>query len=172
MLKAQDIALAAIRQDDQELLYQWLNEPELVRLLTSYRPIDPNSFSSWFTNIGRDGSILFGIRYLPENKLIGTLHFTAINNIHRSSEIAIKIGDLQHRKKGYGRQALSLAVQFAWEDLNLHRLALTVYHDNEPAIKAYQAVGFELEGRLRRAIHVKGTWKDLLIMSILRPEPC
>ena len=170
MLKGQDIGLAAIRHDDQELLYQWLNDPDLMRLLTPYRPVDSSSFAHWFSNIGRDGSILFGIRQLQNDALIGTLHFTAINNIHRSAEIAIKIGRADHRRRGSGRAARGLAGQFAWEDLNLHRLALTVYHDNEPAIKAYQAVGFELEGRLRRAVHVKGAWKDLLIMSLLRPE--
>ena len=170
MLKGQDIALAAIQKDDQELLYQWLNDPDLMRWLTPYRPIDPASFANWFNNIGRDGTILFGIRYLPENKLIGTLHFTTINNVHRTGEIALKIGNTEYRGKGYGHAALTLAVQFAWDDLNLQRVALTVYHDNEPAIQAYKAAGFELEGRMRRAVHVKGAWKDLLVMSILRPE--
>ena len=168
MLKGQHVVLAAIQNGDQDLLYKWLNDVDLARLLAPYRPIDPTSFNAWFNNIGRDGSILFGIRALEQNNLIGTILFTAINNVHRSGEIAIKIGDLECRGRGYGRAALALAVEFAWKDLNLHRLALTVHHDNEPAIRAYQAAGFEIEGRLRQAVHVAGVWKDLLIMSILR----
>jgi RimJ/RimL family protein N-acetyltransferase len=170
MLQGKKTALAAIRSSDYDLLYKWINDPDLMRWLTPYRPVDPGSFSNWFNNIGRDGSIIFGIRCFPDDRLIGTILFTAINNINRSAEVAIKIGSSEDRGQGYGHEALSLAVQFAWDDLNLNRLALTVYHDNEPAIQAYRAAGFEQEGRLRRAVHVKGAWKDLLIMSILRPD--
>lgn len=169
-MQKNDIALTEIRPNDLEIMYAWENDPETSRLVGIYRPTHRTMFVTWFNNIGQDGSVMFAIRYTPEDKLIGIVHITSINNTHRSASIIIKIGNKEYRGKGYGRTALALVVNFSWADLNLHRLSLTVYHDNEPAIRAYKAVGFQLEGRLRQAIHVNGMRKDLLIMGLLRPD--
>ncbi len=52
--------------------------------------------------------------------------------------------------------------------LNLKRLALTVYSDNERAIRLYEEYGFEREGLLRSDTFRAGQYVDVLTMARLR----
>ena len=61
-------------------------------------------------------------------------------------------------------------VDHAFTSLGLHRVALSVFAFNERAIRAYQRVGFTIEGRAREAIWRDGRWWDELHMSVLEPE--
>ena len=61
-------------------------------------------------------------------------------------------------------------VDHAFGSLGLHRVALTVFAFNERAIRAYQRVGFVIEGRAREAIWRDGRWWDEIHMSILEPD--
>jgi putative acetyltransferase len=54
--------------------------------------------------------------------------------------------------------------------LNLTRLELEVYTDNEPAIRLYEAFGFEREGRLRQHAFSEGRYVASYVMGRLRPQ--
>jgi hypothetical protein len=58
----------------------------------------------------------------------------------------------------------------AFDTLNLHRVALSVFEFNERAIRSYRSCGFTVEGRSREAIWREGRWWDEITMSILEPE--
>ncbi len=52
--------------------------------------------------------------------------------------------------------------------LNLCRLELTVYTDNEPAIKLYRKFAFEVEGTLRKYSFREGVFVDAHMMARIR----
>jgi len=54
--------------------------------------------------------------------------------------------------------------------LNLNRVALRVYEDNERGIRAYEKVGFKREGILRQDIYREGRYWNTFLMAILREE--
>ncbi|MCF5102577.1 GNAT family N-acetyltransferase, partial [Pseudomonas proteolytica] len=70
--------------------------------------------------------------------------------------------------QGVGSQLLGAALEVADNWMNLHRVELTVYVDNEPAQALYRKFGFETEGRLRDYAVRDGVWVDALSMSRLR----
>jgi RimJ/RimL family protein N-acetyltransferase len=59
---------------------------------------------------------------------------------------------------------------FAFGEMNLHRVFLTVYADNQRAIRCYEKCGFRHEGRQREARFSDGRYQDELMMGILREE--
>jgi len=168
MLVGNNVSLTEIRVSDKDKLLAWQNHADLARCLAPYRPIHHGMFNEWFGSIDRGGGILFAIRHVSDDSIIGTINFQTINSIVRSSELSIKIGDPFYRGRGYGKEALQLAVNYAWQDMNLVRLTLSVHHDNNVAYNTYKSVGFVEEGRLRKAAYLLGTWKDLIIMGLLR----
>lgn len=97
------------------------------------------------------------------------MQIAAINPVHRSAEIGIRIGNENNRGQGCGTEALRLALDFCWNDLNLNRVQLTVFEHNARAIGAYRAAGFRKEGRMPRAAFIGGDWVDLIMMAALRP---
>jgi putative acetyltransferase len=71
--------------------------------------------------------------------------------------------------KGVGTALLRAGVELADKWLNLTRLELEVYTDNEAAIRLYERCGFEREGVLRQYALREGRYVDAYLMARLRP---
>ena len=71
--------------------------------------------------------------------------------------------------KGVGSALMRACVDLADNWLNLTRLELEVYTDNEPAIRLYERFGFEREGTLRQHAFREGRYVDSYVMARLRP---
>ncbi len=71
--------------------------------------------------------------------------------------------------QGVGTALMQAAIDMADNWLNLQRLGLTVFCDNEPAVRLYKKCGFEIEGTLRRHSFRAGQYWDVYTMARLRP---
>jgi RimJ/RimL family protein N-acetyltransferase len=170
MLIGAHISIGPIIPADFPSMFCWANDVAAARLNLGYRPVDFNVHKEWCESFGRDQTkVNFAIRKLDEPAIVGLLEIINISLVHRSAEIGIRIGDEANRGRGYGKEALGLALAFCWNHLNLNRAQLIVLRHNERAQRAYRAVGFEQEGLLRNAVFVDGAWADLVVMSALRP---
>jgi RimJ/RimL family protein N-acetyltransferase len=74
------------------------------------------------------------------------------------------------RDRGLGTEATRLIVGHGFERLGLHRISLEVYAFNPRARRAYEKVGFRVEGVLRESFRYNGEWIDATVMSMLAPE--
>ena len=70
--------------------------------------------------------------------------------------------------QGVGTALMQAVVDLADNWLNLQRLELTVFVDNEPAIRLYQRFGFKVEGRLVHYGYRAGEFVDVYTMARLR----
>lgn len=171
MQRLRDIALVPVERDDLPLLFNWINDRDLVVLSAPYRPIDGPRHEAWFESmLKRDDVHLFGIRHLDSGRLIGSCQLLGVHPIHRHAELQVRIGEAAARGHGYGTQALELLVRFGFVDLHLHRISLHVFADNAVAIRTYEKVGFRREGVLRDAAYVDGRYVDVVIMGILKTD--
>lgn len=112
----------------------------------------------------------FAIRTLDTHELVGTCAPKDLNWQAHHCLLWIGIGDPIHRGKGYGTDATRILLRFIFRELNMQRVALEVAAFNAPARRAYEKVGFQLEGTLRRFMFRDGRYWDLYIMAILREE--
>jgi RimJ/RimL family protein N-acetyltransferase len=171
MLRSERIILAPLSKADLPLLFGWINDRKEVLLNAPYAPVHESRHHEWFEAILNAGDVVvFGMRLLETDKLIGTCQLLRIDRVHRTAELQIRIGDVAERGHGYGTEAVAMLVAFAFKDLNLHRVSLHVFATNERAIHAYEKAGFVREGVLRQAVHVDGRYVDLVVMGILREE--
>lgn len=171
MLKTDKVTLRPLKNEDSATLYDWINHREQVLWNAPYCPVAELSHESWFSRIvNNKDNVIFGIVLNEADKLIGSCQLHSIHPVHRSAELQIRIGEVSERGKGYGTDAVRLLQQFAFEDLNLHRVFLTVKANNIAALKIYEKCGFKHEGVQRRAAFIDGKYHDLVMMSILREE--
>jgi RimJ/RimL family protein N-acetyltransferase len=169
MLIGQKVKLTEVRVEDKAQLHIWINDAELVRLHGTFRPVGMASHDAWFAGIGNDpGHIHLAVRPAASEEIIGLVQLLNVHAVFRSVELTIRIAHKENRGHGAGSEAVSLATEFAFRDLNLQRLYLHVFADNEIAVRAYEKAGLEQEGRLRKAAFVDGRWRDVLVMAILR----
>jgi putative acetyltransferase len=83
------------------------------------------------------------------------------------AEIFMSVHD-DHSGRGIGTALLAALVDAADNWLNIRRLELTVYVDNEPGIRLYKKFGFEIEGTRRADAFRAGKFVDSLMMARLR----
>ena len=61
--------------------------------------------------------------------------------------------------KGFGKRAMQLVVNDMIEEYNCDEIYLTVIHDNEAAIRVYEALGFQATGEVFKAFHDEPVYK-------------
>jgi RimJ/RimL family protein N-acetyltransferase len=176
MLKGERVLLRGLRRDDLLRLWEFNNDTE-VEVAGGGDPPIPQSlerleaeFDENARKGGRD-STFFAIE--AEGRMIGQcalFGFDEFRGVAHRCELGITIGDRDYWGKGYGREAITLLVDYAFTHWNVQRVGLQVLATNERAIRAYQAVGFVQEGRLRRYMWSNGAYVDGVCMSILREE--
>jgi RimJ/RimL family protein N-acetyltransferase len=173
LLQGPRVRLAALVSEDIPTVARWYQDAGFARLFDT-RPAYPRSESglySWLDDYQRsNNSFIFGVRLLDDNALIGMVELEGIMWPHQCGWLSIAIGDPANQGQGYGREAIGLALQFAFQELNLHRVQLTVFAYNARAIALYENVGFQREGVYREHLQRDGKRYDMYLYGILRRE--
>lgn len=165
------ITLRSLTQADLPILRQFVNDPEAMRGSGVYWPIDDLRQENWFQSVSKaHDTVWFGIEMVESAALVGTCCLVGIDWVSRLAELRIRLGDRTAWGQGIGTEATRLLVQYGFVDLNLERIWLRVYASNQRAIHLYEKVGFQHEGRLRRAAYIHGVAEDVLLMGLLREE--
>lgn len=168
MLTGTKICLTELRYEDSEALFTWINDPDTVRFNAPYAPVHEPGHTAWLEKVTKDPSrIVFGIRDLEGQHLVGVVQLIDLHPIHRSAELVIRIGTDTDRGRGLGTEAVKLAIKFGFRHRNLQRIWLRVFADNPRAIRAYEKAGLQREGTLQRACFIDGTWRDEVVMAVL-----
>ncbi|NMB45165.1 MAG: GNAT family N-acetyltransferase [Firmicutes bacterium] len=101
---------------------------------------------------------------------IGDVELDHITWRNGDAELRIRIGEGGYRGKGYGVDAVTTLLAYAFVEMNLSRVYLRVASSNEAAIRCYEKAGFKKEGKLVRShVHEKRQW-EIYLMRILKDE--
>lgn len=102
-------------------------------------------------------------------EVVGHLSLSVYTNprTRYSGHFGIAVRD-DWQGKGIGTELIKACVDLADNRLDLTRLDLQVYVDNEPAISLYKKFGFEIEGTHRRFAFRNGEYVDAHVMARLR----
>jgi L-phenylalanine/L-methionine N-acetyltransferase len=110
-----------------------------------------------------------GIVAVLDGRLVGSADVTHHKGRRsHAGEIGMSVHDEFHGR-GIGAAMMAALIDVADNWLNLKRLELTVYVDNEPAIRLYRKFGFEVEGTRRADAFRHGQYVDSFAMARLRP---
>jgi len=173
ILKGEQVRLTAITKDDLSTFAKWYQDTDFMRQMDAVmaRPKTADSFKKWQEEAQSDENrILFAIRPCKDDTLIGYVEFEGILWNQQTAWLAIGIGDPAHQNKGYGREAMQLTLKFAFHELNLRRVQLTVFAYNERAVALYEKIGFVREGAFREFLHRDGQLYDMYFYGLLRRE--
>ena len=104
-----------------------------------------------------------------DGKLVGQLGLPAAQGARRRhvAGLWMAVHDAW-QGKGVGSALMEAAIELADNWLNLTRLELTVFVDNERAIALYKGLGFEIEGTHRKYAFRDGEFIDTYAMARVR----
>ena len=112
----------------------------------------------------------FNLIACVEEEVVGSLAlFIVEHSLRRRHAAFIGMGvHDQWQNKGVGTKLLEAAIELADDWLNVIRLELTVFTDNEPAVKLYQKFGFKIEGTLEKFAYRAGQYVDAYSMARIK----
>jgi RimJ/RimL family protein N-acetyltransferase len=174
VLEGKLVRLRATEPEDVQAVHYWMNDPEVTEYLTARYP-RATSDDFWLAGASSSGgpNSFAVVRLAIETK--GGEHIGAIN-LHqivpedRRAGLGIIIGAKAYWGRGYGADAIETLLRFAFEEMNLHRVWLTVLDAHERGIACYRRCGFREETRMRKHIFRHGRYHDFIQMGILREE--
>lgn len=103
-----------------------------------------------------------------QGKAVGYVILVGLTDANENIEFRRMV--VAEKGKGYGRRALQLIKEIAFEELNAHRLWLDVKDFNELARRLYESENFTTEGVWREHLKTENGRESLVFMGILRSE--
>ena len=173
LLRGEQVRLTAPTAADLPAITRWWADADFLRLYNTApaAPRNEDQLSRRFDlSQTSNETFLFAIRPLAEESLLGLLEFDGVDWSNRTTFVSIGIGQAEHRGQGYGVDAMRVGLRFAFHELNLHRVCLTVFSYNAPAIALYERLGFAREGVYREHIERDGQRHDMILYGLLRRE--
>ena len=162
------IYLRLMTYADTDLIVNWRNSDGVRENFIYQALFTREGHENWIRTMIDTGKVVQMIICEEEtNRPVGSVYLRDIDMTHRKAEYGIFIGEEDARGKGYGSSAARLMIQYAFEEMDLHRLFLRVYAENIQAIRSYEKAGFVKEAHLRDDVCIQGKYHDIVLMGIL-----
>lgn len=170
LFTGEKLKLSQPREEDTELMLRWGEDSDYLRNIDTEFALPRTQEQLASEGAPNPHEVYFRLRTIDEDRLIGFIVIHSIEWNNRAGLLAIGIGNAEDRSKGFGTDALKLILRYAFYELNLDRVGLEVIEYNGGGIRAYEKVGFQIEGRKRSMVYRDGKRFDVIVMGILRPE--
>jgi L-phenylalanine/L-methionine N-acetyltransferase len=160
------IQIRAWEPDDIPQLTEVLNQP---RVIWGTLQVPFTSIASRRKRAETRGPA-FQLVAVVDDRVVGVI---SLDRFERRRAHAATIGMAVHDAyagRGCGRALLSAAIEQADRWLNIKRLELAVWADNDRAIALYEAFGFEREGLCRAYGWRDGAYADSIAMARLKVD--
>ena len=97
---------------------------------------------------------------------IGVINFFGFLRGHFHGCIMGYHVDARHEGRGYMYEGLSLAIDYVFKDLNMHRIMSNHAPHNLRSARLLSRLGFRPEGYAREYLMVDGEWQDHVLNSL------
>ena len=168
-LRGSQVYLRPLCLDDTDLILHWRSDPTVASQLFSDRPPTRAEHEQWFKTLQtRNDRLEFVIVLTINNQPIGTIGLSGIDFERTEAEFGILIGEPNWRGKRIAREASVLILKYAFAQLDLRRVVLNLFADNESARKLYEHLGFVEDFQLRSEREKNGLRRQMMTMFLDR----
>ncbi|WP_423802571.1 GNAT family N-acetyltransferase [Neobacillus sp. SAB-20_R2A] len=177
VLKSKNIYIRPFTEDDASSLLKLQIENRRFFEKFSYErsndfytlEVQQNRIKEFAKDWQADQAYTFGI-FTKDDALIGTINlFQVLRGSLQSAFIGYFL-DQKHNGKGYTTEAAKLLVQYAFNELKLHRIEAGVMPHNIGSIRVLEKAGFHKEGIAIKNVKINGKWEDHQVLAIINPN--
>lgn len=167
------LTLRAVQASDLPDLLEVNGDPQVTRFLPYATWQSLQDGEAWFARMQALGASGSGQQLVlarrSDSKVIGTMLLFKYDEGSSRMELGYALGRA-HWKQGLMREAIVAACSHAFEAQGIRRIEAEVNPDNLASGALLAAVGFTLEGRLRKRWVAKGAAYDTNIYGCLAQE--
>jgi RimJ/RimL family protein N-acetyltransferase len=167
------IALREITREDIPTINRWRQDPVVTDGVGAPRRfIGLDADLKWYDDYlsHRATEVRCVVSLVESGQIVGMVSLTRIDYVHRNAEFNAMVGEREARNRGVGTEATRAMVRHGLFDLNLHRIYVSILHENISSIRMCEKAGFREEGTIREGAYKNGRYHDLVLMGVLKSE--
>jgi len=160
----------------KEQYLNWLNDVDVVQTIVSpelMQKKDMDYIEKSFHRFMQEKTKGFFIKYFssPANGIfVGTVKIDKINDVNKSGEFGIMIGEKEFWGRNIGEKACRILIKYAFDELKLNRIWGGTDENNIAMQRIFTKCGFQIEGRIRQVIFNNGKYSDNIQFSLLKSD--
>ncbi|MGD8737536.1 MAG: GNAT family protein [Anaerolineae bacterium] len=163
--------LRPVERMDLAWIRKWANDPQIRRLTGEVRPMTAVAADRFYDKVQKDEDrVWFVIALRESDRVIGEAGLLRMFPPWRTTDLTLIIGERDAWGQGYGTEAITLLLDYAFGFLNFHRIAVGVVGFNQRALRFYERIGFQREGVQRHGYYYDHSYHDFVMMSLLADE--
>jgi RimJ/RimL family protein N-acetyltransferase len=121
----------------------------------------------WAESDKEESGVAFGVQ-AKDGTPLGYFGLNWTSYHDRTANLGASIGNPEYWGGGYGTDALTLLLDYAFYTLDLRKCWLVTMARNERVIRQMEKIGFTLEALHRKATYVDGDWVDVVSFALFR----
>lgn len=170
-IEGDKIALITMNPERVSLYCKWANDPICRKYLRNDIPTTIEEFKKIMEpQMGVKQVIPLNIFHKSDKKVVGTVGLLHINWYNRRAMIFYLIGEREYWGHGLATEAVKLMLDYAFQEIDLHKIFSGVIITNIASIRILEKLGFTLEGIDRDEFYIDGKYHDSKQYSILKNE--
>lgn len=159
-----------VPDDIGETYLSWFRDPVVTEYLDA-RNLTREDVVSYLSDGHASGlHAMYGIFTAENDRHIGNVKVGPIAWKHGTGGLVTFIGEREFWGKGIAREAIRIGTRLAFDLHGLRKLHDGVADGNIGSLKAYQAAGWVVEGRMRGQHIVNGSVRDRIVISAFNPQ--
>lgn len=168
------VRLRAMTPEDWEVHYLNCFDSEARRMLQYELELPPTidhqkKSIEGFSNFNPDSNrLMFTIENL-EGDNVGAFNLNSIDERNGTFSIGMQI-DRNHRGKGYGTSAMTILLNYAFNERRLNKFNVSVIDGNIGSATMLKKIGCQEEGVRRQVIYTNGRYYDEILFGLTRDE--
>ena len=112
----------------------------------------------------------YGYGIFVDGELAGEINLTAVQRGPFQSAYVGYWIDEKHAGNGYMPESLVVLAQFAFDELHLHRIQISIIPRNSASRRVVEKLGIRDEGIAARYLEINGVWEDHVRYAITAEE--
>ena len=172
-IEAARVRLRHLEASDTDSLYEIFSDREALRfwgfLPFTERAEAAKLLAEIHESFRQKTLFQWGIALAADDRVIGTSTLFRLDEQSRRAEIGY-ILDRRQWGKGLASEALTALLDFAFREMNLHRIEADIEPRNAASVKIIERLGFVREGFLRERWIVGNEVQDSLFYGLLRSD--
>ena len=171
-IDGENISFLPQSSDHIDLYVKWINDPRVRKYSRNIVPVRVENVKKWFEprERGMSNFLGFEIWHKKDKKTIGNVMLTDINWVNGWANVGLTIGEPDYWNKNIATEATELILEYAFNELNLHKLHGGVIVDNIGSWTVAEKTGFILEGIEKHVFFVDGEYLDVKKYRILKGD--
>lgn len=167
------VKLRAVEEIDVDNILSWVNDKSVVGNLAAFggKALTREDELTWVRKVRTSADErVFTVTGAQDGRYLGQVGLHQIFWRSRVARAAAIISSKSEHGKGYGSAAIAALLDKAFHELELHKVWLMVFRENERSLRTWRRLGFVDEGVLRDEYFHDGAWHDMVRLGLLRHE--